>query len=821
VAIPALSDGVNYQDFNCPVATISPIGANVAYYYQPGGGYGGRPYYTATANLPSQGFCDGNNPTALIPSVTHNSALLEIRQELTDALTLDVHGIYGSRAVFNPMPRGTITGATVFGPDAAGGPGSNAKTIAAAAAGEVNPFYQGNAATGMATQLIRGYSLDGLLGPGGYAKQLQTNVFALVDATWDLGGGREITVGGTVGQNVNAQHVHGVVTAGGNLTATAAEVYLALDGTTNGSGIPGTIGSPDAFGLDTSYPVSRVLTSLNAIDVWNPPGPTNRTSAGVIESIKNSDTFINANQGLQDLVAKFDGPVYDLPAGAIKIAVGGEYMHATNDEYGTAATPAGPQITNSSGSYFREGRTILSAFLEVNAPIISEEMNVPLVQSFSMDISGRYDKYTDVGSTKNPKVGFDWVPFTGLKVRGSYGTSFVAPVLHDSQRFNTQSAIYAAGNFANPIIAFNDTRPFNGGAGIAGTWVSTAASCAAGNGTVVNAAGATVTPVGGVYQNAAGCKVNFGETNVAGITSAAFSVRGGNDSVHPATGRSDEIGFDADFGALVGFEGLSLSLTYWEVNYRGLLTNIQTMNNLPQLTSFAPIGGWTPTSPVIQEFISGRPLTIAMPTTIWATFDGRLQNAYNIWENGLDFGLNYFLHTDDLGTFRFGASGEQLLRYTTQGGNGPLVDTLGGKNSPRYPSAEMQARFTVGWAMDSFSATLAMNYQHPSHGTLSRYPYNLPGPDRGFLIGPESTAVYTSGGTYHVPGFEQFNLSMNYVLPNGFAGLPAMASDGVSLSLVIDNILDSKPPFSPASANGYVNGNPIGRQIMIGIKKLF
>jgi hypothetical protein len=210
-----------------------------------------------------------------------------------------------------------------------------------------------------------------------------------------------------------------------------------------------------------------------------------------------------------------------------------------------------------------------------------------------------------------------------------------------------------------------------------------------------------------------------------------------------------------------------------------------------------------------------------MPTTIWATFDGRLQNAYNIWENGLDFGLNYFLHTDDLGTFRFGASGEQLLRYTTQGGNGPLVDTLGGKNSPRYPSAEMQARFTVGWAMDSFSATLAMNYQHPSHGTLSRYPYNLPGPDRGFLIGPESTAVYTSGGTYHVPGFEQFNLSMNYVLPNGFAGLPAMASDGVSLSLVIDNILDSKPPFSPASANGYVNGNPIGRQIMIGIKKLF
>src|SRR5581483_11677285 len=131
------------------------------------------------------------------------------------------------------------------------------------------------------------------------------------------------------------------------------------------------------------------------------------------------------------------------------------------------------------------------------------------------------------------------------------------------------SNIGGAPNFSNPIIPFGDTRPFNGGAGLAGTWVSTPASCAAGNGTVVNSAGATV--AGPAFTGAFGCKVNFGAANVAGQTSAGFSIPGGNNTLHPATGRSDEIGFDADFGKLIGFDGLVVNVTYWDVNYRGLI----------------------------------------------------------------------------------------------------------------------------------------------------------------------------------------------------------------------------------------------------------
>ena len=35
-------------------------------------------------------------------------------------------------------------------------------------------------------------------------------------------------------------------------------------------------------------------------------------------------------------------------------------------------------------------------------------MNVPLVNKFEIDVSGRYDDYSDVGAASNPKFAADW-----------------------------------------------------------------------------------------------------------------------------------------------------------------------------------------------------------------------------------------------------------------------------------------------------------------------------------------------------------------------------------------------------------------------------
>src|ERR1051326_5338644 len=92
------------------------------------------------------------------------------------------------------------------------------------------------------------------------------------------------------------------------------------------------------------------------------------------------------------------------------------------DQFGSQNTNAGPPQSSAVSYWNRHGRQIWSAFLEVAVPVVSPEMNIPLVRSLNVDLSGRYDQYSGIGDTENPKVGIDWQITDGLKARGSYGT---------------------------------------------------------------------------------------------------------------------------------------------------------------------------------------------------------------------------------------------------------------------------------------------------------------------------------------------------------------------------------------------------------------
>ncbi len=77
-------------------------------------------------------------------------------------------------------------------------------------------------------------------------------------------------------------------------------------------------------------------------------------------------------------------------------------------------------------SRFARPRAVYSAYGEINIPLISPEMDIPLVNKVTVDVSGRWDHYTDVGSTANPKYAVDWQVMEGFKLRANYSTSFVA-----------------------------------------------------------------------------------------------------------------------------------------------------------------------------------------------------------------------------------------------------------------------------------------------------------------------------------------------------------------------------------------------------------
>jgi iron complex outermembrane receptor protein len=83
-------------------------------------------------------------------------------------------------------------------------------------------------------------------------------------------------------------------------------------------------------------------------------------------------------------------------------------------------------------------RTIASGFVELAVPLVSPQMNVPLVRSLDLQLAARDEHYSDFGNVLKPKVAASWDLFEGLKLRSSWSESFRAPNLPQFYSAGTQ-----------------------------------------------------------------------------------------------------------------------------------------------------------------------------------------------------------------------------------------------------------------------------------------------------------------------------------------------------------------------------------------------
>ena len=421
-------------------------------------------------------------------------------------------------------------------------------------------------------------------------------------------------------------------------------------------------------------------------------------------------------------------------------------------------------------------------------------MGISFVRSLTVDPAGRYDHYSDFGSTANPKVGFDWDILEGLRARGTFGTSFTAPALTSSGQKNTGltggTSISAGGAQNNLTVPFDTTLPYNNFMGIAGTFVSSPASCAAAGSAVVDALGKEL--AGPAYVGASGCRLNS-------AVSAGISVNGGRPDLKPELGQTWSGGFDLNFGKFSDdLSDLVVKLTYYHAKFSGLVTNIGTQANLPQLTSFAPAGGWDPNDPFIQTLLVGRPQLTPLPARIWSVFDLRQQNAFTVWQNGIDFDVNYSRATE-IGNFQASLSGNYLFGFRQKNGSlGAVLDIKNGKNPGRFLGVELQYRLDVEWRMEPYSLGLSLNFIHPYNLNTNSFPYNFPGPER---------MAYRA----HVGALYTLDLNASYTLPDDWIS-------GGELGLNISNLLDASPPFVDTT-NGFGFGNQIGRLMTLSLRK--
>ena len=122
------------------------------------------------------------------------------------------------------------------------------------------------------------------------------------------------------------------------------------------------------------------------------------------------------NSKLRSFDLAADGALLELPAGALRLAVGGQHRLESLD--GTSAVYQRPVE-----------RDVNAIYAEASIPVVSSSNRFSGVESLDLSLAGRYEEYSDFGSTFNPKVGVSWRPVGGLNIRGTWGTSFKAPLL--------------------------------------------------------------------------------------------------------------------------------------------------------------------------------------------------------------------------------------------------------------------------------------------------------------------------------------------------------------------------------------------------------
>lgn len=146
----------------------------------------------------------------------------------------------------------------------------------------------------------------------------------------------------------------------------------------------------------------------------------------------------NAKYTMVDVAVKADGPITALPAGQLRAAVGAEY-HTDKLPYFLLSNNTTPTIDTwrrADNLGYNHERDVSSVFVETYVPLVSPAMKVAGVEKLELALAARAERYSDFGDTRNPKLGVNWTPVSGLELRSSFSKAFRAPTLGDLDPVN-------------------------------------------------------------------------------------------------------------------------------------------------------------------------------------------------------------------------------------------------------------------------------------------------------------------------------------------------------------------------------------------------
>jgi len=179
----------------------------------------------------------------------------------------------------------------------------------------------------------------------------------------------------------------------------------------------------------TNTPNSTAIQ--NALNSTNPATALNPFVAGAHGSPQFLQSLVfeeNQNFVGQTLSANafLRGRIFKLPAGPVRVVLGGEYerdrLYWNNLNNLTFGAPGSADFQ----------RRHYASFVEAQIPILASGARPEGADTLlAATLAGRYDRYDEFGGKATPQAGIEWRPVDSLLIRGTYGRSFKAPSLYD------------------------------------------------------------------------------------------------------------------------------------------------------------------------------------------------------------------------------------------------------------------------------------------------------------------------------------------------------------------------------------------------------
>jgi iron complex outermembrane recepter protein len=206
------------------------------------------------------------------------------------------------------------------------------------------------------------------------------------------------------------------------------------------------------YELGKNYVVVPVAAAYIADGTYNLENPGTSNPASVLNQMKATITRDSIWDTLE-YFAEAKMPVFDMGGGTAAVAGGVEYrIEKYFDQYDSLQE--GGAIGGAAGNSSGTNRNVKSLYAE---------MFLPVLDNLEVSVSGRYEKYNDVGNNFAPKISTRFQPMDTVTLRASYGQGFRAPSLDvisalpsfsaEAVRNDYYSCVAAGGTYSGGLAA--------------------------------------------------------------------------------------------------------------------------------------------------------------------------------------------------------------------------------------------------------------------------------------------------------------------------------------------------------------------------------